>query len=74
VAIGSLKLEGRGPFYLRSVEHAIASELDSTIQLRLYARIEGEEERLFQIETQMTAHTAKELVSMLVRALHEIAL
>lgn len=65
---GSVKFEGRGPFYLRTVEHARASVLANTIQLTLFALVEGQGQTLVQIETQMTPGAAEELANTLLRA------
>ena len=70
---GTVKLEGSAPFYLRTVEHATARTLANTIQLTLYAQVEGQEPALVQIETQMTPCAAEELASTLYRALAETA-
>lgn len=69
----SIKFEGKGPFYLREVEHATASVLENTIQLTLYAMVEGKEQQLVQIETQMTPEVAEELANALRRAAKEVA-
>jgi hypothetical protein len=70
---GSVKFEGRGPFYLRTVEHARASVLANTIQLTLFALVEGQGQALVQIETQMTPGAAEELANTLLRAARETA-
>jgi hypothetical protein len=72
--VGScVTFEGNGPFYLRTVEHAIARPLANTIQLTLYAVADGQEPALVQIETQMTQSAAAELASTLDRALDHAA-
>ena len=71
MAAGSVKFEGKGPFYLRSVKHAKACALDNTIQLTLYALVERGGQTLVQIETQMTPGAAEELASTLLHALNE---
>ena len=68
---GNVKFEGRGPFYLRTVEHATASVLANTIQLTLFALVEGQGQTLVQIETQMTLGAAEELANTLLRATYE---
>jgi hypothetical protein len=70
---GNVKFEGSGPFYLRTVEHAIASVLENTIQLTLYALVEERGQTLVQIETQMTSGAAEELANTLLRAVNETA-
>jgi hypothetical protein len=70
---GSVKFEGSGPFYLRRVEHARASVLSNTIQLTLFALIDGQDQTLVQIETQITSSVAKELADTLLRATAENA-
>jgi hypothetical protein len=69
---GRVKFEGRGPFYLRTVECATASFLENTVQLTLYAQVE-ERGSLVQIETQMTLGAAEELANTLLRATYETA-
>jgi hypothetical protein len=71
---GSVKFEGRGPFYLRTVEHARATVLANTIQLTLFALAEGQGQTLVQIETQMTPGAAEELANTLLRATHDTAI
>ncbi len=73
MAASGVKFEGEGPFYLRAVEHATASALANTIQLTLYALVEGQETGFVQIETQMTLGAAEELASTLFHALDETA-
>jgi hypothetical protein len=73
MAAGSVKFEGTGPFYLHRVEHATASALAGTIQLTLYAAVEGRSEALLKLETQMTPSAAEELASTLFRALSQAA-
>lgn len=68
----SLQFNGKGPFYLRTVEHAKASALDNTIQLTLYALVEGQGQALVQIETQMAWQAAEVLASTLDRALDDV--
>jgi hypothetical protein len=68
---GAIKFEGRGPFYLRVVQHAKACALDNTIQLTLFALVEGQGQLPVQIETQMTSGAAQELAITLSRALDE---
>lgn len=65
---GSVKFEGRGPFYIRTVEHATASVLNNTIQVTLFALVEEQGQTLVQIETQMTPGAAEELANTLLRA------
>ena len=67
---GNVIFEGDGPFYIRTVEHAIASSLDHTVQLTFYITVEGE--KLVQIETQMTAEAAEELAHTLIRAIDDV--
>jgi hypothetical protein len=71
MATGDVKFEGKGPFYLRTVAHAKACALADTIQLTLYAMVEGQGQTLVQIETQMTSVAAEELAITLSRALDE---
>lgn len=71
MAESSVKFQGSGPFYIRTVEHAIATALANTVQLTLYAAVEEENPTLIQIETQMTPCAAQELASTLNRALSE---
>jgi hypothetical protein len=66
---GSVKFEGTGPYYLRSVNHAKASVLANTIQLTLFALVEERGQTLIQIETQMTSDAAEELANTLLRAI-----
>ena len=68
MSTGNVKLEGSGPFYLRTVEHAHATALCNTIQLTLFALVEGKGQTLVQIETQMTPGAAEELANALLRA------
>jgi hypothetical protein len=71
VAAGSVTFQGKGPFYLRTVEHATARILDNTIQLTLYALVEERGQTLVQIETQMTSGAAGELANTLIHALNQ---
>lgn len=73
MAMGSVHFTGNGPFHLRAVQHAKACALDATIQLTLYATVDGQEPRLVQIETQMDLPAAEELKSTLMRALDKAA-
>lgn len=66
--IGSLRFEGIGPFYLRSVESARASVLAETVQVTLYAALDDQEKKIVQIETQMTPKAAQELAGYLLDA------
>jgi len=66
---GSVKFEGPGPYYLRSVNHARASVLANTIQLTLFASVEQQGQSLVQIETQMTPCAAEELANTLLQAI-----
>jgi len=68
-ANGSVKFEGTGPYYLRSVNHARASVLGNTIQLTLFALVEEQGQTPIQIETQMTSGAAEELANTLLRAI-----
>jgi len=70
---GSVKFKGRGPFYLRAVEHAKASALENTVQVTLFARVEERGQSLVQIETQMTPSVAEELANTLLRAANKTA-
>ena len=70
---GSVKFEGSGPFYLCRVEHARASVLANTIQLTLFALVDGQDQTLVQIETQITSSVAEELANTLLRATAENA-
>ncbi len=63
-----VKFEGTGPFYLRAVEHADASALGNTIQLTLYALVDGLGHTPVKIETQMTSRAAERLGDNLLRA------
>jgi hypothetical protein len=58
---------------LHKVEHATASALAGTIQLTLYAAVDGQSEALVRLETQMTPSAAEELVGTLFRALSQAA-
>ena len=69
MASGSVKFEGNGPFYIRSVKYTRASVLADTVQLSLFAAVEGVDQILVQIETQMTLDAAEELANTLSRAL-----
>jgi hypothetical protein len=71
MATGNLRFDGRGPYYLRAVEHATASALDETIQLTLYASVDDTEEKLVKIETQMTFDAAEDLAKALWKAAGE---
>jgi hypothetical protein len=57
--VGSVKFEGRGPFYLRALEHARASVLENTIQLTHFARVEERGQSLVQIRA--AGQTAREI-------------
>ena len=70
---GCLKLEGGGPYYLRAIEHATANLLDSTIQITLYAAVDGADATLVKIETQMAFDTAEGLANALRKATGETA-
>jgi hypothetical protein len=72
MAKGSVKFEGSGPFYLRTVELATASVLANSVQLTLYALVEEQGQTLVQIETQMTFGAAEELANALLRAADQI--
>jgi hypothetical protein len=69
--VGSVKFEGNGPVYLRTIKHAKASVLADTIQLTLFALVEGQGQDLVQIETQMTPGAALELAHTLLCATNE---
>jgi hypothetical protein len=71
MATGNLRFDGKGPYYLRAVEHATASALDETIQLTLYASVNDAEEKLVKIETQMTFDAAEDLAKALRKAAGE---
>lgn len=71
MATGNLRFDGRGPYYLRAVEHATASALDETIQLTLYASVDNAEEKLVKIETQMRFDAAEDLAKALWKAAAE---
>jgi hypothetical protein len=71
MAASSVKFEGKGPFYIRTVEHATANALADTIQLTLYVLADEQEPTLVRIETQMTSGAAEELAITLTRALDE---
>lgn len=71
MATGNLRFDGRGPYYLRAVEHATASALDETIQLTLYASVDDAEEKLVKIETQMRFDAAENLAKALWKAAAE---
>jgi hypothetical protein len=68
-----IKFEGKGPFYLRMIEHVKASALEKTVQLTLFAQIEEQGRSLVQIETQMTPDVAVELANTLLRVANESA-
>lgn len=68
---GNLRSDGRGPYYLRALEHATASALDETIQLTLYASVDDPEEKLVKIETQMRFDAAEDLAKALWKAAAE---
>lgn len=71
MSVGNLKFEGRGPYYLRAVEHATANVLDNTIQVTLYALVDSADAKLVKIETQMTSDAAQDLAKALWRAADE---
>jgi putative intracellular protease/amidase len=73
MSASSVKFEGKGPFYLRTVEHATASVLANTIQVTLFALVDGKGQTLVQIETQMTPGAAEELANALLRAADKAA-
>ena len=73
MSAGSLKFEGGGPYYLRAIEHATANALDNTIQVTLYAVVDGADATLVKIETQMTFDAAEDLASVLQKATGETA-
>jgi hypothetical protein len=68
-----LTFGGNGPFYLRRLEHVTANALDNTIQLTLLAQVEGQEQELVQIETQMALGAAILLANTLDRAINKAA-
>ena len=72
MAAGSLTFQGKGPFYLRTVEHATARVLDDTIQLTLYALVEEHGLTPVQIETQMTSGAAGELANTPIHGLNQV--
>lgn len=70
--VGRVEFEGDGPFYLRAVEGGKASILAETIQLTLYAKIDGREQKVVQIETQMSPPAAIAFANQLLKAASEI--
>ena len=73
MSTSTLTFSGRGPFYLRKVEHARANALDNTIQLTMFAQVEGQDHELVQIETQMTLRAAELLADTLAYAINDAA-
>src|ERR1700741_861150 len=73
MAMSTLTFSGKGPFYLRKVEHARANALDNTIQLTLLAQVEEQSQELVQIESQMALQAAELLANTLDRAINDAA-
>ena len=73
MAASTLTFSGKGPFYLLKIEHARANALDDTIQLTLFAQVDGQGQELVRIETQMALRAAELLANTLHHAINHAA-